>query len=373
MLIATNVDRVRLRSPGMICSYNDDGMVLGTHDDDDWVVVSGDGSGGIRFGASRWTVASIDVQPDPVDTVEVSAYRDGEWSDGNRYPGTLRIVVRDDGGLDVVNAVEVERYVACVVANEVWPTFETEAYRAQAIAARTFVLHEMLRRNQAEFDVTATQGSQVYRGVRTDEPGRRAAEAAGYTRGLVLTYRSQSEDRLFCTYYSAACGGMSQSAAIFGRENDIKPLSGGVRCDYCKIAPGKTYRWGPVRLRKEQVRSRLLAKYPELRSLGEIQKVSVVERTPSGRPVRLRITGSGGESHDMLAERFRLAMGGSEIKSTDFKIRVTGREIIFENGRGFGHGLGLCQWGMQGQALQGKRAGEILQYYYPSSKLTRVY
>ena len=373
VLIAANAERVRLRSPGTISSYNDDGMALGTHDDDDWVVASRDGSGGIRFGASLWRVASIDVRPDPIDTVEVSAYRDGEWSDGNRYPGTLRIVVRDDGGLDVVNAVDVERYVACVVVNEVWPTFETEAYRAQAIAARTFVLHEMLRRSRAEFDVTATQGSQVYRGIRTDEPGRRAAEASRYTRGIVLTYRSQSEDRLFCTYYSAACGGMSQSAAIFGRENDIEPLSGGVRCDYCKIAPGKTYRWGPVRLRKQQVRSRLLAKYPELRSLGEIQEVSVVERTSSGRPVRLRITGSSGESHDMLAERFRLAMGGSEIKSTDFKIRVTGREIIFENGRGFGHGLGLCQWGMQGQALQGKRAGEILQYYYPGSKLMRVY
>lgn len=373
VLIAMDVERVRLRSPGTISSYNDDGMALGTHDDDDWVVVSGDGSGGVRFGASRWRVASIDVQPDPIDTVEVSVYRDGEWSDGNRYPGTLRIVVRDDGGLDVVNAVEVERYVACVVANEVWPTFETEAYRAQAIAARTFVLHEMLRRSRAEFDVTATQRSQVYRGIRTDEPGRRATEAARYTRGIVLTYRRQGEDRLFCTYYSAACGGMSQSAAIFGRENDIEPLSGEVRCDYCKIAPGKTYRWGPVRLRKEQVRSRLLTKYPKLRSLGEIQKVTVVERTPSGRPVRLRITGSGGEFHDMLAERFRLAMGGGEIKSTDFTIRATGREIIFENGRGFGHGLGLCQWGMQGQALQGKRAGEILQYYYPGSKLMRAY
>lgn len=373
VLIAMKVERVRLRSPGAISIYNDDGMALGTHDDDDWEVVSRDGSGGIRFGASRWRVASIDVQPDPIDTVEVSVYRDGEWSVGNRYPGTLRIIVRDDGGLDVVNAVEVEGYVACVVANEVWPTFETEAYRAQAIAARTFVLHEMLRRNRAKYDVTATQRSQVYRGIRTDEPGRRAREAARYTRGIVLTYRRQGQDRLFCTYYSAACGGMSQSAAIFGRENDIQPLSGGVRCDYCKIAPGETYRWGPVHLTKQEVKSRLLAKYPKLRSLGEIQEVTVIERTPSGRPVRLRITGSGGESHDMLAERFRLAIGGSEIKSTDFTIRVTRREVIFENGRGFGHGLGLCQWGMQGQALQGKRADEILQYYYPGSKLTRVY
>jgi len=52
---------------------------------------------------------------------------------------------------------------------------------------------------------------------------------------------------------------------------------------------------------------------------------------------------------------------------------VTEQHVIFEDGHGFGHGLGLCQWGMQGQALEGKRAGEILRYYYPGSKLTRAY
>jgi len=303
----------------------------------------------------------------------MSAYHNDDWSPGNRYPGTLRVILRENGHLDVINAVDVERYVACVVANEVWPTFETEAYRAQAIASRTFVLYQMRRRNTAVFDVVATQSSQVYRGIRTDGTGRRANEAARYTQGIVLTYREGSEDRLFCAYYSAACGGMSQSAAIFGPENDIGPLSGGVRCDYCKIAPGKTYRWGPVRLTKQEVRSRLVAAYPKLTLPGRIRDITVIERTPSDRPVLLQITGAGGKHIDMLAERFRLAMGGSEIRSTDFSLRVTEQHVIFEDGHGFGHGLGLCQWGMQGQALEGKRAGEILRYYYPGSKLTRAY
>jgi len=178
---------------------------------------------------------------------------------------------------------------------------------------------------------------------------------------------------LFCTYYSAACGGMSQSAAIFDRQNYVAPLSGGVRCDFCRIAPGGTYRWGPVRIAREKVRLRLVSAYPKLASLGPIRNIKVIERTPAGRPVRLRIAGASGKSHDILAERFRLALGGSEVRSTDFTIHVTKRDVVFENGRGFGHGLGLCQWGMQGQALQGKLAGEILRYYYPGSRLTRVY
>jgi stage II sporulation protein D len=259
------------------------------------------------------------------------------------------------------------------VANEVWPSFETEAYRAQAIVARTYVLHQMERRRRAAFDVRATEGSQVYRGIRRDGPGRRAAEAARYTRGIVCTCRSRRGEGLFSTYYSAACGGASQSAAIFGKADDIPPLRGGVRCDYCKIAPGETYRWGPVRMGQDEVLSSLIERYPELVSLGDIVAIEPIERTPFGRPVRLRITGSSGQEHDILAERFRLAIGSRVVRSTDCDIRVLKDEVIFDNGRGFGHGLGLCQWGAQGQALEGKRAGEILRFYYPGSRLTRVY
>ena len=85
------------------------------------------------------------------------------------------------------------------------------------------------------------------------------------------------------------------------------------------------------------------------------------------------MTGSGGESVDVLGERFRLALGGALIKSTDCTIRISDGAVIFENGRGFGHGLGLCQWGAQGRALNGWSAGRILRHYYPEAKLTRVY
>jgi stage II sporulation protein D len=287
------------------------------------------------------------------------------------FAGRLRVI--SDGQLQIINEVDLEDYVSSVVGSEIWPNFEVEAFRVQAIVTRTYVLYHMLRRSNTLYDVAATQGSQVYRGIRTDAVGRTAAEAAEYTKGLVCAWREEGHDRIFCTYYSAACGGMSQSAAPLGAESDIPPLAGGVRCDYCRIAPGQTYRWGPVRLALREVYGRLCERYPELVELRSIRSIEPAELTRFGRPLSLKITGSAGEPHEILAERFRLAVGPNALKSTDCNMRVEGNEIVFEDGKGYGHGLGLCQWGMQGQALEGRRAAEILRYYFPGSRLVRVY
>lgn len=373
VLIASEVERVRIRAEGIITLQDKKRTEPGSYAADEWLTVEPGGSGDIRVGGRSLSIGSAVLAADATGCIRIAISREDEWTGDVEYWGSLRVNVAEDGDIDVVNHVDVEQYVACVVAQEVWPGFEREAYRAQAIAARTYVLYQMGRRRNAAFDVSATEGSQVYKGIRRDEPGRRAAEAAKYTRGIVCTWRDRGEDKLFSTYYNAVCGGVSQSAAIFGKADDIPPLAGGVRCDYCKIARGDTYRWGPVRLSRQEVLGRLMVRYPELAALGDIAAIKVIERAPGGRPVRMRITGSTGRIHDMLAERFRLAIGSMVVKSTDFDIRVTDGDVLFEHGRGFGHGLGLCQWGMQGQALAGKRAGEILRFYYPGSRLTRAY
>lgn len=372
VLVASDVERARVRCQGTVLATDENGATLGSYPPD-WLVIEPHGVDAVRVAGQSFSTGTIILAGDGTGGMWVSLGGEGEWSTGIEYPGSLRLSVDREGAMDVVNLVDVERYVACVVAWEVWPSFHTEAYRAQAIVARTYVLYQMDRRRNAPFDLGATEGSQVYKGVRRDGPGRRAVRAARDTRGIVCTWRDEGRDRLFSTYYSAACGGVSQSAAIFGEADDIPPLAGGVRCDYCRIAPGETYRWGPVQLSCQDVLSRLVERYAGLASLGDIMAIEVRERTPQGRPVRLRITGSTGQTHDMLSERFRLAVGSMEIKSTDFDVRVVDGQVVFEHGRGFGHGLGLCQWGTQGQALAGRWAGEILRFYYPGSRLTRVY
>ena len=373
VLVGSDLARVRLRGGARLTSLDADGTERSLAAAGSWLVATPAASAGIRIGEELFAGDRLTIWEGAGDPVSLSAVDGDEWLAPRDYPGTLTLVLDEDGRLDVINTVEVEAYVGAVVAGEAWPTFHHAALRAQAIAVRTFVLYQMSRRSDAPFDVSATQRSQVYRGVRDDEIGRRAADAARYTRGIVVTYIDGDRPKLFCAYYSAACGGLSQPAAIFGPENEVPPLAGGVPCDECRIAPGDSYRWGPVRLDKADVLARLAARYPAFAKIGQIERITVETRTDAGRPVTLRITGSQGTSEEILAERFRLALGGAEIRSTDCEITVTRNQVVFSNGRGFGHGLGLCQWGMEGRARKGQLAGEILRYYYPGCRLARVY
>jgi stage II sporulation protein D len=75
----------------------------------------------------------------------------------------------------------------------------------------------------------------------------------------------------------------------------------------------------------------------------------------------------------MDAERWRIALGAHVVRSTAFDVRVRGGELSLDDGRGFGHGMGLCQWGAEGLARRGWRAGRILRLYYPGIHFVRAY
>ena len=315
-----------------------------------------------------------EIVPRPGVTFELSVLRNGTWSPARRYGGRLVLVARAEGELLVINRVDLETYVAGVLTRELYPDWHREAYRAQAVAARTYAMVQMSRNAGRDYDLTCTEAAQVYGGLAEGRGARRAVEAVRYTRGIVATWTSPAGERIFCTYYSSACGGRSQSVADCKPEPEIPPLAGGVRCDYCRIAKGNVYRWGPVRFSKRDLNSRLLARYPRLaETLGRISAVEVARRTRSGRPGRIRLTGTNGQSDELVAEDFRLAVGSRTMRSTDCRFQDTGSEIVLSNGRGFGHGIGLCQWGMQGQALAGRKAAQILKFYYPGMHLTRAY
>lgn len=373
VLIANNAKRLRIRSDHSVQIIDDRDVTMNTFPPDDWIEFAQYQNKRIHVNDEPIRNSNIVIKPDQGNTITLSRFRNGKWSDPRTYDGSMQIRLDKKVGLDVINFVSVEQYVSCVVANEVWPTFELEAFRTQAIVSRTYVLYQMMNREKSTFDVSATQGSQVYRGIRSDSVGRKAVEATKHTQGVALTWLHNGVDQLFCAYYSAACGGLSQSAAIFGIKSDIEPLHGEVACEYCKTAPSGYYRWEPVKISKQKIYSRLAAQYKDFSTLGYIESIMVADRTPAGRPVNLRIKGTNEESLDILAERFRLAIDGFAIRSTNFSIKNLDNYIVFDNGKGFGHGLGLCQWGAQGMALEGKQAAEIMRFYYPGCRIIRVY
>jgi stage II sporulation protein D len=366
--------RIRIQSDHQIVVGSAVSDVPRSLDLSEWLVVRPADGSKILLGPRTVAANQITLRPMQKNgTIRLSERRADGWSLPNEYPGEITISIGEDGSLEAINLVGVERYVACVVAEETWPGFEQEAVRAQAIAARTYVLDQAMRRRRGRYDVSATEASQVYKGVRGDSAAVRAASATEYSRGIVCTATRDGQARMFTTYYHAVCGGVTQSADIFGEINPRGPLRGGVRCDDCGIAPSDTYRWGPVTLDRDEVRRRLLARYPRFASLRAIRDIVITERAAGGRAKTVRVVGSNGKHEELPAERFRMAIGSRALPSSHCEIRVEGKLVIFEQGRGFGHGLGLCQWGAQGQALRGKTAAEILGFYYPGASLTRAY
>ncbi|MFQ6048601.1 MAG: SpoIID/LytB domain-containing protein [Phycisphaerae bacterium] len=322
--------------------------------------------------ASRASQAVIWIGPRRFEreTVQLIPTRDGTLQvDSRRYRGWLRLTCRPEG-LTVVNIVDVEAYLKGVLRGELPPWFSRETFRAQAIAARTYALYQKFTVGLGrDYDVLATESSQVYIGVAGED--RKAVEAVDYTRGIVLTWSSPQGEKIFCSYYSSTCGGMTQDVANCKLQRSIPPLAGGVVCDDCWFSP--YYTWPPVRLSKQFITERLRRRYSAMRQLGRVEQVQVLTRTSDGRPIWLRILDQSGRSFDLLAEDFRLCMGGHRLKSTHFRIEHEQEAILFTHGRGFGHGMGMCQYGAEGLARRGATAAQILRHYYPSSHLTRAY
>lgn len=318
-------------------------------------------SAGIQIGDRTYACGDLTIVPghDASIVLEDKTYR-----------GLLRIQRAGDG-LVFTNQVDIESYLRGVLRGELPRSFHREAFKAQAVAARTYALYMRARTPASKsYDVTDDESSQVYDGVQAEEPGAVAAVEA--TRGEVCVWHNGAKDEMFCTYYSSCCGGLSQHVNnVKPRDPDVPPLAGGVVCDDCKSA--RHYRWGPVTISRADVTKRLLARYPSLSRLGTVTELRPRELAKDGRIIRIEIIGSGGQSETLMGEDFRLSMGGRILKSTIFRIVPKGNSFIFKDGRGFGHGMGLCQYGMEAKAARGMGYKQILMTYYPGATVKKIY
>jgi stage II sporulation protein D len=362
----------RVRTSGAYRVYDAGGVVHMQGDELDWTRVAS--AGGIRIGESETHPGPLLLESD--ELVQLAPVDREDDAPTQWYSGALELSARADG-LRVINHVDIEAYVAGVVAQEAWPTFHDEALKAQAVAARTYAMYIMSERDTRPFDLRAGEGDQVYRGVRRDAFGARTAAAADATRGVVLSTLTDEGLRIFCAYYAAACGGRSQGLVDYqgGGAPDAAPLPlrGGVACDYCRIAKGDAYRWGPHRVPKAELLVRLQERDRSFADWEMLASVAVTDKTEFGRVRQLTLTSGDGRAALMGAEHFRLAVGSGIMRSTDCTLTDAGAELLLEDGRGFGHGLGMCQWGAEGQARAGRRAGKVLLHYYPGAQLVRAY
>jgi stage II sporulation protein D len=297
---------------------------------------------------------------------------------GNDYRGKLKLIINPDGNsFDVINLVPPEPYLAGVVGAEMPRYWEPEALKAQAIAARTYCFYIKKRFGvNRVWDMKQTAAHQVYRGISAESS--QTWQAVNETKGQVISCKqSDGPVDIFPSYYSSICGGHTENSKnVFG--DSFETLIG-VPCPYCQdVAKPKFFFWPMIQFDKADVTARLLERYPQLEPLGEIKYITTPDQTDYGefaRLTKIKLIGSTGKSDFLRAEDFRLAIDptGRKFKSTICQIVELSGKWAFFSGRGWGHGVGLCQCGAQGMAREGKNAQQILSYYYPGSVIISIY
>ena len=298
--------------------------------------------------------------------------------DDQRYRGKLRVVVNPDAdSFDLINEVPLEAYLAGVVGSEMPPYWEPEALKVQAVVARTYCLHIKTRFGKnRHWDVSRTQAHQMYRGIAAESA--QVWEAVLGTSGqIVKTKDLDGHEVTFPTYYSSVCGGHTEdSKNVFG---DSYVALQGVPCDYCQhVAKLGQFYWPMAVYDKADISARLVERYKSLARIAPIVRIEPVAQTDYGeytRLTRVKLIGQNGQSDTLRAEDLRLSIdsSGRIIKSTLCQLEDWDDQWAFLEGRGWGHGVGLCQCGAQWLARQGQSYEEILQYYYPESKQEQLY
>lgn len=274
-----------------------------------------------------------------------------------RYGGYLVLMKRADA-VNVINWVDMEDYIAGVVSCEMPRYFNHAALEAQAVAARTYALAHMRQKHLEPYDVRDDQSSQVYDGVSgTRDYGRRAAQS---TAGVVLVY----DWKFLEAFYFSTCGGHTADASQMPNAPRIRPFSG-VECDYCRDS--KRYKWVKTIPVAEVEQALARGGYVS----GSLQDVLVASTAQGGWVDVVEVVSTGARTR-IAGNVFRRLLGTSDFYSAKFEIRRSGDEFVIQ-GRGFGHGVGMCQWGAYGLARHGRNYAEILKYYYPGVELVKVY
>jgi stage II sporulation protein D len=360
-------------------------------------------AGGLRLSLARTQAVHLARPKDEDQLIHV---------DGQAYPGSIMLHGRADAGAtpafdptmgdeegdgaaiesasadhsgwcDVVNHVALEAYLPGVISRELYNNWQRETHAAQAVAARSFACVEQAWfASRRHYDLTNTQASQAYAGKVNH---RTSLDAVAATRGAVLAYGGL----LLPAYYSSCCGGPAARAidAIGSNPiNDAPPLEGRKGEDVCATAPSVPH----ARWRNEQsvqaVTRRLNAcgaaqQSKPLAGLGLVKSFAVIARNPHGRPTRYRIEDASGGYVEIGAETLRRAINFTgqglhapkePLKSSNFAATVASGKVIFD-GRGYGHGVGMCQYGAEALAKAGRDHRAILEWYYPGADITVAY
>jgi stage II sporulation protein D len=313
-------------------------------------MVTFDPQHGLAINGNRTQCRSLVVVPE-----ESGSLKAGDI----HYRGAFEIHRSQKGSLHLVNVVDLEHYLAGVLFSEMPASFPEEALKAQVVAARTYALYRRAGENST---LTADTYSQVYGGMSTETP--RSAALVDATWGEVLVY----DKKILPAFFSSTCGGISARAKDAFTGSAPAPVNHNRPCAYCTHSP--SYAWSVSFADEEIIKKLDLPK--DLKGLDLV----VTGFDTARRAVKITVLNRQREmvAH-FTAETFRRKLNrGSPRKnrllSTLIDGITRGKGLFLIDGRGWGHGVGLCQYGAEGLAREGKSYEQILNYYYPGATLT---
>jgi stage II sporulation protein D len=348
-----------------------------------------------------------------------------------KYRGEIEINAKKSL-LNVINVVELEKYLYGVLKKEISPNWPAEVLKAQAIAARTFALSNMNKYIDQGYNICATTSSQEYGGVLSEHPDTN--QAVNDTRGIVAIYEGQP---INAVYHSDSGGYTENCEDVWG---GYVPYLRSVPSEYESIVSPPNHHWS-YSITEQEILTKILEKGWQL---NYIEDIIIGEKTETGRVKAVEIVGDNGKKITLKANDFRLMIGPNLIRSSLFDVESKGGNrievksknsnseivkkpdenpqntvsdilkedrdftiteliellnrpkkltepkeiplpavievsqetvdlVVIFKGKGSGHGVGLSQWGAYGMATLGFSYEEILKYYYQGIQLIRLY
>ncbi|MCU0532676.1 MAG: SpoIID/LytB domain-containing protein [Hydrococcus sp. Prado102] len=333
--IAKNRDQVKVGSSTPAVVRDSAGRQLGKLTGLD-AFAARPGSRGVALGS--WSSDRLTIEPSDDGLV---------WIGDRWYRGRTELIRMGDG-VTAINRVGLEEYLYSVVGGEAIPSWPQEALKAQAVAARTYALYQRAKSHNRFYDVDTSTNTQVYKGLNTEYVSTH--DAVKSTVGQIVTYSGQA---ILAAFHSSSGGHTENVEDIWS--SPLPYLRGVV--DYDQTSP--VFQWSKTFSSGELSR--------RIGGIGTIRAMQPERTTPRGRVISMRIVGDRG-TKSLTGAKLRQAL---DLRSTLFTVSAT-NGTFYISGRGFGHGLGLSQWGTYYLSQQGIDYQRILAHYYQNARLTQI-
>ncbi len=275
---------------------------------------------------------------------------------GTQFHGSFSITQTNDHTY-LINHVDLEEYVCSVLKTESWPGWPVEVNKAFAISSRSYVLAmiKQAQKSTLPYHVKNTNEHQTYKGMHTTSA---IHTAVALTKGMVLTHNGQ----IALTMFDSCCGGVIPAHIEdfdFGKAPYLARTYACTHCSRCKI-----YAW-QKEIHLADI-SKFIAQFIEYP--GVVQQIKIAKKDKARLITQVHVK-KGNKKHTLSGKQLYSAL--PEIKSFCYSIKRKKDTLVF-NGKGYGHHIGMCQWGAREMVRDGWHYKRILDFYYPGTVIRKI-